>query len=153
VGFFKKLKKAVSKVVKIGVKTAPLWSSFIPGGSIAAKLATGGKLGKVAGLVAKGRALAARHPKVVGLIQNVRRARHVAPGRTPTAHIGGWARTAGQMPANPYMNGKAQILHGRKLAALRRYHPGSGVMSRRASVGAVGAGLQLAGRRRRRYAA
>lgn len=33
-GLFKKIKKAVKKVAKIALKTAPIWTSFIPGGSI-----------------------------------------------------------------------------------------------------------------------
>lgn len=33
-GFFKGLKKKLKGVIKIAVKTAPLWSSFIPGGSV-----------------------------------------------------------------------------------------------------------------------
>lgn len=50
-GFFKKLTKGLGKVAKLAKVTAPIWSSFIPGGSIATSLISGaagaGKLGKV----------------------------------------------------------------------------------------------------------
>lgn len=129
--FFGKLKKAFKKVTKVAVKTAPIWSSFVPGGSIAAKLVDrGGKLGKVGKvgrLVSRVRAIAAKHPKVVGLAQKVRQARHVAPGRQGTSTPRGWSRTANQMTANPFRNGRFNATHQRKLANLYRFHPGSGV--------------------------
>ena len=34
-GFLRKIKKAVKGVAKIAIKTAPLWSSFVPGGGFA----------------------------------------------------------------------------------------------------------------------
>lgn len=37
-GFGKRLKRLAAKAVKVVAKTAPLWSNFIPGGSIAGKL-------------------------------------------------------------------------------------------------------------------
>lgn len=46
-GFLKKIKKAVKSVVKVAKVTAPLWSSFIPGGSIASSILGGQKLGGV----------------------------------------------------------------------------------------------------------
>lgn len=50
--FFSKIGGALKKVVKVGVQTAPLWSSFIPGGSIAtgiiARVASGAGKAKAA---------------------------------------------------------------------------------------------------------
>lgn len=37
-GFLKKIKKVVKKVAKVAIKTAPIWSSFIPGGGFAMTL-------------------------------------------------------------------------------------------------------------------
>lgn len=45
---FSGLKNLVKKVVKVGVKTAPIWSNFVPGGSIAGKV-----LGRVEPLLEK----------------------------------------------------------------------------------------------------
>ena len=57
-GLFKKLKKGLGSVLKVAKVTAPIWSSFIPGGSIATSLisgaAGGGKLGKVANIARQG---------------------------------------------------------------------------------------------------
>lgn len=150
--FFKKLRKAFSRVTKLAVKTAPIWSSFIPGGSIAAKVVGGsGKLGKVGRLVSRVRQVAARHPRLVGLANKIRQARHVAPGRTGTNHPGGWARTSVMVTANPFRNGRFHSTHMRKLGNLYRLHPGSGVMY--AKLGRVRRARYRHPRRaRRRYA-
>lgn len=47
-GLFRKLKKAIKKVAKVAIKTAPVWSSFIPGGS-----ALGQVISKVAPIAQK----------------------------------------------------------------------------------------------------
>jgi hypothetical protein len=44
-GLFRSIKKAVKKVAKVAIKTAPIWSSFIPGASVAGKFL--GAAGKV----------------------------------------------------------------------------------------------------------
>ena len=133
--FFSKIGKKLKGLAKIAIKTAPLWSSFIPGGSIAGKLLQGGKMGgklgglmKVARGVSKARGLL-RHapPRVQGLTQMVRQSRHVAPGRVPMSRPGGWARQSMIMPTNPFRNGRFNGTHMRKLAALHSRHPGSGV--------------------------
>ncbi len=114
-GFFSKLKKKLKGVVKLGIKTAPLWSSFVPGGSIAGKfLQGGGKFGKFARVATR----------VHGLTQKVRLTRHLAPGRVPTSRPGGWARMSNQLPSNPFLNGRFANTHMRRLQSMRG---GSGV--------------------------
>lgn len=49
-GIFKKLKKVVGGAVKIAAATSPIWSNFVPGGSIAGKILT-----KVSPLINKAR--------------------------------------------------------------------------------------------------
>jgi len=65
-GFFKKITRAVSRVAKLAKVTAPLWSSFIPGGSIAAKLMSRTGIGAGSGANPLGKIMAGIH-QVKGL--------------------------------------------------------------------------------------
>jgi len=99
------LAKKIQPLIKLGIKTAPLWSSFIPGGSIGASLATkSGGLSKLAGF-------AARHPKVVGVVQKLRRVRETARTKPPHRIPSGFARMSTIHPANPYLNGRFAGTH------------------------------------------
>jgi len=44
-GLLRKARKALKKVGKLAVKTAPMWSSFVPGGSVVSKV-----IGQVRGM-------------------------------------------------------------------------------------------------------
>lgn len=56
-GFFKRLKKVVKGVAKIAVKTAPVWTNFIPGGSAVGKVVS-----RVAPLLDKAKQMKSRLP-------------------------------------------------------------------------------------------
>lgn len=66
-GFFSGIKKALKKVTKVAIKTAPLWSSFVPGGSIAT-----GIISRVADARSK---LRASQPGVASLVSGLARSR------------------------------------------------------------------------------
>lgn len=107
-GFLKKLKKGLSKVAKIAKVTAPLWSSFVPGGSIVGNLIAGtGKGGKVLGGIRQGLSMA----KQVQARKSVGKG---APG------LPSWdARMSVQDSPNAF-SGRLARTHARSIVAMRR---------------------------------
>jgi hypothetical protein len=151
---FKKVKSVVSKAYSLyNSPLGQIGMSFIPGGTavgLVGKFAKFGKFGKVAGVAAR---FATKHPRLMGAVNNLRAARHKVPGRTPMLHPTGWARHSNVGPANPFLNGRFQLTHGRKLARLHRYHSGSGVMAAHRRMARFRGRVRLTARRRRRMAA
>ena len=95
-GFFSGIKKRLKKIAKLAIKTAPIWSSFIPGGTV-----VGLAIKKAGSFVGKAQALRSK-------------VQHLAAVARPGLQRKGlfFGPTGGQMPSlSPSILAKIQASH------------------------------------------